>query len=353
MLRFNPCNFGLKDVKRVEICFITENGIKQIGMNKIENRFEISKKICNKYIGYYFKIENRIYYTYKIDFAVIATMSSGKSTFINSILGRNIMPSENMACTAKIFKIENTFGKQVEDITYRDEGKIKRYFLDRDYIDELNKIEIVGDINLKLKYDTLDSPVVLYDTPGVNNSADITHKDVTYEFLKSRKISNLIYIINATQIGTTDDEQFLIDIAKINRELKKNFKILFIINKIDAIDEEVENINDIVNNVKNYLKNNGFENYEVLKLSAYKAKILRLALSNMELTRTEKSNLKNWYELDYGYIRETNKDMIKVGPIEYCKDKLNKMLGETGILDIEFQLQNINKFDKSFSLKRF
>ena len=36
---------------------------------------------------------------------VIATMSSGKSTLINALLGRNLMPSKNEACTATITEI--------------------------------------------------------------------------------------------------------------------------------------------------------------------------------------------------------------------------------------------------------
>lgn len=32
---------------------------------------------------------------------IVATMSSGKSTFINSIIGDEIMPEKNEACTAR------------------------------------------------------------------------------------------------------------------------------------------------------------------------------------------------------------------------------------------------------------
>ena len=36
---------------------------------------------------------------------VIATMSSGKSTLINALLGQQILPSKNEACTAKTYSI--------------------------------------------------------------------------------------------------------------------------------------------------------------------------------------------------------------------------------------------------------
>lgn len=36
---------------------------------------------------------------------VVATMSSGKSTFINSIIGEEIMPEKNEACTARTMSV--------------------------------------------------------------------------------------------------------------------------------------------------------------------------------------------------------------------------------------------------------
>ena len=39
--------------------------------------------------------------------AVCATMSAGKSTFINAMLGSDYIPSKNEACTAKITTIRD------------------------------------------------------------------------------------------------------------------------------------------------------------------------------------------------------------------------------------------------------
>ena len=36
---------------------------------------------------------------------VMATMSSGKSTLINALLGEHILPNKNEACTSKIYSI--------------------------------------------------------------------------------------------------------------------------------------------------------------------------------------------------------------------------------------------------------
>jgi len=39
--------------------------------------------------------------------AVLATVSNGKTTFINALLGKNVLPTQNMACTAKLVKIKD------------------------------------------------------------------------------------------------------------------------------------------------------------------------------------------------------------------------------------------------------
>lgn len=56
----------------------------------------------------------------EFEIAVVATMSSGKSTLLNSFLGKNLIPSKNQACTAKITRIEddksiNFFSAEIYD----------------------------------------------------------------------------------------------------------------------------------------------------------------------------------------------------------------------------------------------
>ena len=43
-------------------------------------------------------------------------MSSGKSTLINALLGEELLPNENQACTSKIFKIIDRMGSNRIDL---------------------------------------------------------------------------------------------------------------------------------------------------------------------------------------------------------------------------------------------
>ncbi|MBO1929812.1 hypothetical protein J4731_22425 [Providencia rettgeri] len=52
--------------------------------------------------------------------------------------------------------------------------------------------------------------LVLTDTPGPNNSQDPEHQRTTLGFIQDSKRNPLIiYVLNGTQLGTTDDAQLL------------------------------------------------------------------------------------------------------------------------------------------------
>ena len=82
---------------------------------------------------------------------VIATMSSGKSTLVNALLGRNLMPAKNEACTAVITEIKDCDGKEFSgESRDKDDHRIKSYeVLDLDTMRELNENENVRTIKIE------------------------------------------------------------------------------------------------------------------------------------------------------------------------------------------------------------
>ena len=174
---------------------------------------------------------------------VIATMSSGKSTLINSLLSKKILPSSNEACTATITRIKDidnshfigrAYSKNKQEIytTYQEEIN---YEIMKEWNGNKNvsTIEIEGDISfVKANEITL----VITDTPGPNNSNDKSHKQTLLDMLDSNKYKPLIlYVMNATQLGITDDNELLNNvIAKLQNEDKQTRdSFLFVINKVD------------------------------------------------------------------------------------------------------------------------
>ena len=123
------------------------------------------------------EIDRKIYRN--IEVFVMATMSSGKSTLINALLSKKLLPSSNEACTATITKVINTNQENYSAKAYSEKRKLlyKEYNISYEKMKEWNnnekisEIEIHGVIPFVNKERTLN--LTLIDTPGPNNSQNI------------------------------------------------------------------------------------------------------------------------------------------------------------------------------------
>lgn len=262
-------------------------------------------------------------------FAVLSTMSSGKSTLINALLGKEILPSENQACTGKIFEICNVKTKTTIHGLKNNEIIIPE--IDIQSLNRLNNMEEIDKVKIQSEFYGIKKKIILYDTPGVNNYMNKKHEQITYEFLEKNKIKNIIYILNATQIGVNDDKKFLVDLKEIYKE--KEMSIIFLLNKIDAIDSEAENKNRILKNTKVYLENIGFTNSILIPTSAQTAKILRKGINNELETRKEKIEFKTYID---SYLEK--KDLLN-SDVVIDKKLIGKIMLETGIKKLERIIQ--------------
>lgn len=311
-----------KTLKPNEIFYLINNEI-EIEKKKRQKALKLDNPFCliNNEIEKKNDLDNRI--------AIVSTMSSGKSTLINALLGRDILPSENQACTGKIFEISN-FKNKKEKIQILKSGEIlseNTESLNSEYLKAVNSEEKVDKVKINTKFPSIEREVVLYDTPGVNNFMNNTHGEITYEFLKTNSIKNIIYILNVTQIGVTDDKKFLLDLKEIYKKNKAN--IIFLLNKIDTIDSEYEDREVIIKNAENYLENIGFENPKLIAISAHIAKILRKGIKNELETRKEKMEFKTYVE---EYIQKNN---LKYKDKTVNEKLINRILKETGIQELE------------------
>ena len=180
--------------------------------------------------------------TKEVEIAVIATMSSGKSTLLNAFLGRELMPSKNLACTATISRIKYVDGMMGASALCRDsEGNIiideisnvtvkdMREFNDNEnvsYIDIKTDIPFVSSHNLGL---------VLLDTPGPNNSRDERHKEKTYKVINESD-PLVLYVLNGVQLGINDDHSLLDSVAKAMEKAGKQAKdrFIFVVNRLSV-----------------------------------------------------------------------------------------------------------------------
>lgn len=290
----------------------------------------------------------------KHEVIVLATMSSGKSTLINALLGSDILPNENQACTAKIFRITDSdeIDKVKVQCIYKDnrmsEESLENLNILNSNID-IKEIEILGDFkgiqNKKIAYDT--HQLTLIDTPGPNNSLDLSHGEIAYELVEESDASYLIYVLNATQIGINDDRKLLADILDIKNKSKKNLEVMFLLNKADQIDPQKENIYSIKNNVMNYLENIGFSQPNIMIVSAYAAKLLKNGLEGKVLTRKELFDFKFFYNYftehsltNNNFCSEDQDETIMIKNEEFKKNDILERIFKTGIVDLEKELNN-------------
>ena len=286
---------------------------------------------------------------------VMATMSSGKSTLINSLLGQDILPSRNAACTAKKYAILDDDQENSTKIyvTYKN-GNTK--VMEENIAEELDKAnddDNVTDIlirgHVKGVLNT-DKALLIIDTPGPNNSRDESHEQTMWDVIRKIKGGLFLYVLNATLLETYDDKELL---QTIKDFIKNNPKVslLFVINKVDLLDEERgETVEQLMLNVKKYLTKNGIENPQIIPVSALAASVLKKVMNKEQLTRKELRDFEMYYDIyqpkDFSLrsfaitdaLADQNKK-IEVCGEEYTIGNLNRAIENTGIKLLEEEIQ--------------
>lgn len=241
------------------------------------------------------------------DVNVIATMSSGKSTVINSLLGQELLPAKNEATTATIARIHDKDGvknfrakRNEESGALLDDWKtIEQADLELWNSDpQTSEITIEGDI-LGIKEQEHASLVVV-DTPGPNNSRNKAHEKTTIDMIRKSSMSLVFYVLNGLQLATNDDKNLL---NSVREEIEKSGKqardrFIFLVNKIDAFDpEKGQGPKSAVHLTRTYLAENGIHNPIVLPVSALLTLLNRKEKAEAQLTRKERGDLRNLTEL--------------------------------------------------------
>lgn len=230
---------------------------------------------------------------------IIGTMSAGKSTLINALLGRKLMPSKNQACTDKITEILDNDSDRFHAIVYDAENQVLENIQDLTYdiMNRLNDEEDVRKIMVEGNIPFLDSSetaLELIDTPGTNNSRNQEHKNTTYRALRSGSNSLILYILNGTQLQTNDDANLLSYVAeqiqKGGKQVRDRF--LFVVNKMDDINPEEENVKDILQDVKRYLAQFGIDDPQIFPCSAYTALNLQTYLKEVNIDNLTNSAMR-------------------------------------------------------------
>lgn len=229
---------------------------------------------------------------------VVATMSAGKSTLINAMLGTQLMPSKQEACTAIITRVKDTDqagpwqakvydtnGNLLETQTNLSVEIMRRLNDDP----QVSKIEICGDIPF---VSAEDSSLVLVDTPGPNNSRDKNHGKIQRNFLNKASKTLVLYVMEGT-FGSTDDNELLDKISQSMQVGGKQSKdrYIFVVNKMDNRKAEDGGTEEMLSRVRSYLRDHGIERPNLFPVAALPAMSIRLLENDTQLSEDKREEL--------------------------------------------------------------
>ena len=259
---------------------------------------------------------------------VVAPMSSGKSTLINAILSRDLLPAVNQATTAVITMIRDddcckdfvvtAYDKNNKIVVNRKTATAKliedlNYMIDPD--DKEGKTPAISRIDIEGNIPNIDSNIlntVFMDTPGGNNAQNLVHGELMNEAIDDEDKCLILYVFNGTQLGTNDSNEIL---RKISRSMRNSNngklsrdRFLFVANKMDGFDLDKEPYEEVIENtILPQLASNGIYEPNLFLTSAVTSKLSRMFLSGNELTEHEEDELYNKLRLFNRSNRNLNK----------------------------------------------
>ncbi len=232
---------------------------------------------------------NKILKDKKYSVAVVATMSSGKSTFLNAMLGARILPAKQEACTSKVYSIEDDDNAESFQARCVKNGRPAPWepaspeSLKAFNESDADEIEIIGNIK-QIRNTRTGHAILLYDTPGPNNSLNRTHASITESIIRTSQFCALVYVRNAQQLGTDDEFNLLTFIREEIEKRSSGADVLFVLNKIDEFKPaDGDSIRDSLTKCKKELRDAiGFPRITILPVSSKLALLIRLMLGSLE-----------------------------------------------------------------------
>ena len=249
-----------------------------------------------------------------INIYCIAGLCSGKSTLINAMLGEELMPVYNQACTATITRIKDNDEKCYKATVFDKEGNVIKKLgnLDYDTMKKLNDDDDVQEIHINGNIpfvSSKDTNLILVDTPDPNNFRNRDHQITTFKALKDPK-TLVLYVLNVFQLGIDDGERILLE--NIAKEMKSgnswtHDRFIFVVNKMDSFAPEEESITDVLNEVREYLEDMGIENPNIYPASSLAALGIRTLLSDPEIENIDEDDLDDATYEAKGLVRKLNR----------------------------------------------
>ena len=280
---------------------IYDNSDEHIILKDLDKFFEetfISKKLNNygsivSLLKDDFKILKKYVFNSSLNFIpILGSSNTGKSSFINCLLGKNILPCDSLECTRRAIiiryleNIEKTSLYSIKFNSCENLNDIYYYYTKKELISEnLEEIkEILSILNESFPTEEKDSFLLLeINIKFLENSKVIKKSDVCFVdfpghntfnnsffdnniYQKVLKMSSFFVYINSGKAFKEDSNKKLlstiykdvINIRKSDINSKQFIELcLFIFNKVDTLNEKERDLNNINKEIKETLEMQG------------------------------------------------------------------------------------------------
>jgi len=336
----------------------TKKIIKKIMTNtELQNTIiEVSKK--NKLTKFSERVKKIKAEEIKTKVAFLGEFSSGKSTLINALMKKRLLPTFTEPTTATITEIQKSIENKVIVIEEENGEDTQREINLSELAEEVTKTQTNKKIQIFRKdIDFIDENIQIIDTPGVSSIND-THTDVTYGYLPFIDIAFIL--VNVESGGANNSlitflknypKEILSKIYFVLtwtdtkspeslKKIKNNFKNqvaeiipepkIFEVSGKDALESAIENDNE------KYEKSGINQIINVIKVDIPKLKSEIAEKRITEILQTETKELKKLLEYK---LKSISWDTDKFS------DKIKNLKNETA--EIKIDIKNFNQhFDK-------
>lgn len=216
-----------------------------------------------------------------VPICVLGTYSAGKSTFINALIGQELLPSAETPVTAKIYKVTASSYEDRAKISfvYKDERVILTFHDDQVFYDGLNETDVFGKAINDILNDSFDSiiskihavlevindfadegvgdlieilvpfskgilgdigsKITIFDTPGSNSSTNSQHSEVLANAMAGMSNGLPVFVTDSSSLDSTDNSNLKEKLISVEG-LDERFTMI-VVNKAEAADLSLTN----------------------------------------------------------------------------------------------------------------
>lgn len=197
---------------------------------------------------------------------VAATMSAGKSTLVNALVGHSISRMQTIACTSRAHYLYN---KPAAEGAFATFGNRNNLIYTCDY--SLLNHEAVEHVGLRYLSSLGKERICIIDTPGVNFAGDKSHGETTRSLIAKGDYDLLVIVLNGTALAIDDEKDLMTFVGKNCRK-----RVIAVVNKCDLFSRKHDSIQAALATAEKALRDSGIKPVAVVPVSAYAALLSRL-----------------------------------------------------------------------------